>query len=77
MFTSDDLYGMAPDKLLVSDDFTVWYAFYDDELSVLSNAEGTLKAYSYDNKSEYREVRRFIKEQYPVKETNAYTYDED
>ena len=77
MFTSDYLYGLAPDRLLVSHDFDVWYAFYDDELSVLSNASGTLESYSYENKSEYREVRRFIMEEYPVKETNVYTYDED
>ncbi len=77
MSTSEYLYESSPDRLLVSEEFDVWYAFYDDELSVLSNATGDLVAYSYDDKSEYREVRRFIVEEYHVRDAKVHQYDED
>jgi hypothetical protein len=77
MVTSEYLYGMLPNKLLVSDEFGVWYAFYNNDLSVLSNATGELLSYTYDDKSQYREVRRFITEEYAVKEAKAYQHGED
>ena len=75
MVSSEYLYESSPDRLLVSDEFDVWYAFYDDELSVLSNSTGELVSYSYQDKSEYREVRRFIVEEYPVRDAKGHQYD--
>jgi|TARA_R110000803_G_scaffold37598_8_gene81071 hypothetical protein len=75
MVSSEYLYESSPDRLLVSDEVDVWYAFYDDELSVLSNSTGELVSYSYQDKSEYREVRRFIVEEYPVRDAKGHQYD--
>lgn len=75
MVSSEYLYESSPDRLLVSDEVDVWYAFYDDELSVLSNSTGELVSYSYQDKSEYREVRRFIVEEYPVQDAKGHQYD--
>lgn len=68
---------MPPDRLLSSDEFGVWYAFYDQELAVLSNSTGELETYFYSNKTEYRDVRRYIVLEYGVTETKIYEYNED
>lgn len=77
MLTSEYLYGQAPDRLFVHRDSETWYAFYDKALSVLTNAEGELRSFSYDTKSEYRDVRRYIVEEYNLVDTKVYKYDED
>ena len=73
----DDLYETAPDRLLTCYAGDTWYAFYDYDLAVLSNAAGDLVAYYYSDKTEYRAVRRFITETYNVKETSVTNHDED
>lgn len=62
---------------MVHRDSETWYAFYDKALSILTNADGDLRSFSYDTKSEYRDVRRYIIEEYNLKDTKVYTYDED
>lgn len=77
MLTSEYLYGLTPDKLMVHRASETWYAFYDKALSILTNADGDLRSFSYDTKSEYRDVRRYIIEEYNLKDTKVFTYDED
>jgi hypothetical protein len=77
MPTSEYLYSQTPDRLLVHRDSETWYAFYDKALSVLTNVEGELRSFTYDSKSEYRDVRRFIVQEYNLVDTKVYSYDED
>ena len=73
----DTLYGQVPDKLYTwYDDAQVWYAFYDDALSVLTNANGDLEIFEYCSKTDYRDVRRIIISTYNVRETRVFSYDE-
>ncbi len=62
---------------MVHHDSEAWYAFYDKALSILTNADGDLHSFSYDTKSEYRDVRRYIIEEYNLKDTKVYTYGEN
>jgi hypothetical protein len=77
MLTSEYLYGQTPDKLLVHHNSGTWYAFYDKALSILTNANGDLRSFSYDSKSEYRDVRRYVTEEYNLVDNKVYSYDED
>ena len=77
MLTSEYLYGQTPDRLLVHHDSETWYAFYDKALSILTNADGDLRSFSYDSKSQYRDVRRHVIEEYNLVDTKVYIYDED
>ena len=77
MPTLEYLYSQTPDRLLVHRDSETWYAFYDKALSVLTNVEGELRSFTYDSKSEYRDVRRFIVQEYNLVDTKVYSYDED
>ncbi|MEL0098361.1 MAG: hypothetical protein VW907_02260 [Opitutae bacterium] len=72
----DDLYEQAPDKLYTSRDRQTWYACYDDELCLLTNAGGELKAYCYDSKPEYRDIRSKIIEAYNLRRSKVIEYEE-
>lgn len=61
---SDYLYGKDPDRLLLSEN-SVWYAFYDNHKSILTNVSGDIACYTYDNKTDYREIRSYIASTYP------------
>lgn len=61
---SDYLYGKDPDRLLLSAN-DVWYAFYDNHKSILTNVGGDIACYTYDNKTDYREIRSYIASTYP------------
>jgi len=58
------LYGKDPDRIFFSD-MDVWYAFYDNHKSILTNVTGEVSCYTYDNKTDYREVRGHIASTYP------------
>lgn len=77
MITSEYLYGLTPDRLMVHQRSETWYAFYDQALSILTNADGCLRSFSYDTKSEYRDVRRYIVDEYNLTDTKVNTYNED
>ena len=77
MLTSEYLYDQTPDRLMVHHDSETWYAFYDTALSILTNADGSLRSFSYDTKSEYRDVRRYIVAEYNLTDTKVHVYDED
>jgi hypothetical protein len=70
------LYARIPERLLVSGDGMTWYACYDNDLCILSNASGELEAFCYDDKGEYRDVRRHITENYNVRKAKVSRYDE-
>lgn len=74
--TPESLYETRPDKLYVSKEFDAWYAFYEIELCILTNADGDLAAYCYDEKSDYRDARRFILTEYNVKEEILHSYED-
>lgn len=67
------LYEQYPDRLYFDDRMEVWYAFYDNELTILSNATGTLESFTYGNKPEYREVRSVIVDTYPIRQVDYAT----
>ena len=75
-FNAERLYEMQPDKLYCSDKFDAWYAFYDIELCALTNASGKLDVFSYEDKAEYREVRRLILNEYGVREVVRTNFDD-
>jgi len=73
MLTSieQQLYQIAPDRLYMHDGYETWYAFYDYDLCVLKNSGGELAAFCYDTKSEYRDMRRMVIEEYDIKQVNV------
>lgn len=74
--SAEDLYCTSPDRLLFAPEYEVWYAFYDSRLSVLTNVSGELDLYTYETKSEYRDVRHYISTEYHVKAIRIKSYDE-
>lgn len=74
-FTADQLYGTVPDKLYTSKQFDAWYAFYDIELCILTNAGDSLEIFCYQDKSEYRDVKRLILSEYNVREVKLDHFD--
>jgi len=65
---AQQLYQIIPDRLYMHYGCETWYAFYDYDLCVLTNSEGKLEAFCYDTKSEYRDVRRLIVQNYDLKQ---------
>lgn len=67
MFDAVVLYQQVPDRLYIaSSDYLTWYAVYEREMCILTNASGCLEAYCYPNKTEFRDVRRFIVQEYDL-----------
>ena len=69
----EDLYSEVPVRLYGTTVSDVWYAFYEKELCILTNANGHLSSYCYDSKEEYRDVRSFIIEEYNLVRLEIYT----
>lgn len=74
--SAEELYLTSPDRLLFAPEYEVWYAFYDSSLSVLTNVGGELDMYTYETKSEYRDVRHYISSEYHVKPVRIRSHDE-
>ena len=69
MISAQSLYETVPDRIYVGPNAEEWYAFYDDDFAILTNAaDNRLKVYQYDNKGEYRDVRRTIVDQYALRQ---------
>lgn len=66
MISADMLYEITPDCVFLAPDGYTWYAAYESCKTFLTNASGELEAYSYPDKSEFREVRRFIIKEYDL-----------
>jgi len=64
MMSPDQLYQLPPTTTYLAPDGYTWYACYDDQLSILTNADGCLAVYSYPDKTEFRGVRRTIVNDY-------------
>lgn len=76
MTLEEELYGQMPDKLFISKGTEFWYACYDDALCILTNAEGFMQAYCYDEKPEYRSVRRHIVNEYRLREIRPVEFED-
>jgi len=76
MTLEEDLYESVPDRLYYDRSYTTWYACYDSDMCVLTNSTGSLESFCYSSKSEYRDVRRTIVEEYDLKQVKQ-IYDED
>lgn len=76
MFDSDfaqELYFTAPDKVYSSKGS--WYAMFDDQLSILTNANMSIRAFTYADKADYREAKRFIINTYELEAMTQEFYD--
>lgn len=71
------LYESLPDRLYTAPSGEIWYACYDNSFCILTNAGGQLESFCYTNKSEYRDVRRQIVNEYRLREVRIDNYDED
>ena len=77
MFASpvaESLYRVTPTKLLQCE-HGVWYAFYDEELTILSNSLEKVDAYEFKTKAEYREQRHLVIFRYPGRVSSPQAYD--
>lgn len=67
---AQQLYQIAPDRLYINTEHETWYAFYDYDLCILTNGCGGVDAFCFDTKTEYRDVRRMMIEEYNIKQVN-------
>jgi len=74
----EELYSQSPDRLYVSRDRNTWYACYDSQLCILTNAGSDyMRAFCYENKSDFREIRNMIVEEYGLLRERVVSFDDE
>jgi hypothetical protein len=73
----ETLYAKVPDRLYWHSNREAWYACYDSELCILTNASSKLEAYCYNSKPEYRDARSAMVEAYKLRKGKVHYFDDE
>jgi len=71
------LYARVPDRLYWHSNREAWYACYDSELCILTNASSKLEAYCYTTKPEYRDARSKIVDEYNLRKGKVHSFNDE